>query len=220
MSDRQAFPDWSMCLTNVTYFFTYNRSWCAVLGVIAYEFVVYPCIRNKLPSSLKRIGTVSLLITLVSFICFVIKLAHYLSHSDERITGWIINILYEGTSGLISQTLLTSVLEFVCAQSPYNMRGLITSFVGPLFFLSNAFDLIISYYFSQQICGTQWCPLILFSIKFLACLIGFLLFGVVACWYKIRVRDADYFPQRVVEEVYDRYLTAAAAPRFKRTTNS
>ena len=93
VSDRQALPDWSMCLTNVTYFFTYNQSWCAVLGVIAYEFVVYPCIRNKLPSSLKRIGTVSLLITLVSFICFVIKLAHYLSHSDESITGWITDVL-------------------------------------------------------------------------------------------------------------------------------
>ena len=103
VSDRQAFPDWSMCLTNVTYFFTYNQSWCAVLGVIAYEFVVYPCIRNKLPSSLKRIGTVSLLITLVSFICFVIKLAHYLSHSDESITGWITNVLYQGTSGYYSK---------------------------------------------------------------------------------------------------------------------
>ena len=36
-------------------------------------------------------------------------------------------------------------------------------------------------------------------------------FCVVAHWYKRRVRDEDYSPQRVVEEVYDRYLTAAAA---------
>ena len=214
-SDRKAFPNWSMCLSEVTYFFTYNRSWCAMLGIIAYEFVVYPFIRNKLPSSLKRIGTVSLLITLVSFICFVIKLAHYLSHSDERITQWITDVLYDGTNGLLFQALLTSVLEFVCAQSPYNMRGLIVSFVGPLLIISDAVSSIISYYFSHEKCGRSWCPLILFSIKLLACLIGFLIFCAVARWYKKRVRDDDYSPQRVVEEVYDRYLTAATAHQFK-----
>ena len=48
-------------------------------------------------------------------------------------------------------------------------------------------------------------------MKFVLLAIGFLLFCVVACWYKIRVRDEDYSTQRVVEEVYDRYLTAAAA---------
>ena len=41
--------------------------------------------------------------------------------------------------------------------------------------------------------------------------IGFLLFCVVVRWYKLRVRDDDFSTQRVVEEVYDRYLTAAAA---------
>ena len=43
------------------------------------------------------------------------------------------------------------------------------------------------------------------------CLIGFILYCFVARWYKVRVRDEEYSPQRVVEEVYDRYLTAAAA---------
>ena len=214
-SDRKAFPNSSMCLTNITYLFTYSRRWCGILGVIVYEFVVYPLIKNKLPSSLKRIGTVSSLTTLVSFICLVIKLAHYLSHSDESITGWITDILYEGTNGLLSQALLTSVLEFVCAQSPYNMRGLIVSFVGPLLILSDAVSSINTYYFSHEICRKQWCSLILFSIKFTACLTGFLLFCIVARWYKKRVRDDDYSPQRVVEEVYDRYLTAAAASRSK-----
>ena len=214
-SDGKTFPDFSICLTEVTYFFTYNRSWCAVLGVVAYEFVVYPFIRNKLPSSLKRIGTVSLLITLVSFICFVIKLAHYLSHSDEKITRWITDVLYDGTSGLLFQALLTSILEFVCAQSPYKMRGLIVSFVVPLLLLSDIVSYIMGYYFSREICGRSWCPLILLSIKVLACLTGFFLFCVVARWYKKRVRDDDYSPQRVVEEVYDRYLTAAAAHRFR-----
>ena len=63
----------------------------------------------------------------------------------------------------------------------------------------------------HNMCSQAWCSLIPFSVKTLTCLIGFLLFCVVARWYKMRVRDEDYSTQRVVEEVYDRYLTAAAA---------
>ena len=184
------------------------------LGV-AYEFALYPLVRNKLPSSLERIGTMSLMMTFVIFICFVIKLAHYLSHSEEIATGWIINVLYNVTYGLLSQALITSVFEFVCAQSPYNMRGLIVSFVGPLLILSNAVSSIIGYYIFDKTRGRSWSSLILFSIKITACLTGFLLFCVVARLYKKMVRDDNYSPHRVVEEVYDRYLTAAAAPRFK-----
>ena len=210
----KAFPDFSLCLSNVTHLFTYNQSWCAILAILAYEFAVYPLVRNKLPSSLERIGTVSLMMTFVIFICFVIKLAHCLSHSEEITTGWITDVLYNVTYGLLSQALITSVFEFVCAQSPYNMRGLFISLVGQLIILSNAVSSIVGYYIFDKTYGRPWSSLILFSIKFTACLTGFLLFCVVARLYKKRVRDDNYSPHRVVEEVYDRYLTAAAAPRF------
>ena len=214
-TNTKAFSDLRLCLTNVTYSFTYNPNWCAILAIIAYEFAVYPFIRNILPSSLKRMGTVSLMMTIVSFICFVSKLAHYLSHSEE-ITGWITDVLYNVTYGLLFQALMTSGLEFVCAQSPYNMRGFFTSFAGALLILSKAVSLIIHYFFSDKKCRKPWCSLILFSITFIGSLIGFLMFCVVARWYKKRVRDDDYSPHRVVEEVYDRYLTAATeVPQLK-----
>ena len=38
-------------------------------------------------------------------------------------------------------------------------------------------------------------------------LVGLILFCVLARWYKMRVRDEDYSPHRVIEEVYDRYLS-------------
>ena len=84
-------------------------------------------------------------------------------------------------------------------------------------FVSVAISSIRGNYLSDEACGSPWCSLrlILLSIKFIARLIGFLLFCVAACWYKKRVKDDDYSPHRVVEEVYDRYLTAAAeAPGF------
>ena len=98
-----------------------------------YEFLAYPLVINKLPSILKRLGTVPLLMTLVSLVCFTLKLAHYLSHSEIPSTiEWIAHLLYHSTSGLLFQMLLCSLLEFLCAQSPYNMRGLLLSSVVPI----------------------------------------------------------------------------------------
>ena len=48
--------------------------------------------------------------------------------------------------------------------------------------------------------------LILFGVKAAMSLLGFVLYCLLARWYKRRVRDEDYNAHRVVEEVYDRYL--------------
>ena len=185
-----------------------------LLGTLAYEFFVYPLIRNKLPSILKRIGFVSLLTITISFVCFILKLAHFLSHSSETTTKWIVYIIYYSTSGFLGQVLLTLVFEFMCAQSPYNMRGLLISLVAPLVSVSASIGTALGNLIDNKIegiCTKSWCPLILISVRIAFCLFGFLLFCAVAHWYKRRVRDEGYSPQRVVEEVYDRYLTAAAA---------
>ena len=91
------------------------------------------------------------------------------------------------------------------------MRGLLVSFVVPVFLLSGILGWNVGHLTLKHTCKQSWCSLVSLSVKTIACLIGFLLYCVVAHWYKIRVRDEDYSPQRVVEEVYDRYLTAAAA---------
>ena len=195
----------------ITTFFVSGSSLYSVLWTIGYEFLVYPLVRNKLPSILKRLGTVPLLMTLVSLVCFTLKLALYLSHSDTTTIEWIAHFLYRSSSGVLFQMSACSLLEFMCAQSPYNMRGLLLSSVIPIVFFSGAIGSVIGYFLQDKICTQSWCLLIPFSVKTVLCSIGFLLFCVVAHWYKKRVRDEDYSPQRVVEEVYDRYLTAAAA---------
>ncbi len=54
--------------------------------------------------------------------------------------------------------------------------------------------------------------LIVIGIKAAMSLLGFILYCVLARWYKRRVRDEDYNAHRVVEEVYDRYLTPRNPP--------
>ena len=143
-----------------------------LLGIVAYEFLIYPLARNKLPSILKRIGVVSLTTILVSFVCFILKLVHFLSHSHKTTTGWIVLILYISTSGLLGQVLLTSILEFMCAQSPYNMRGLLISLVAPLVILSATIGVDLGrflFYKIDSMSTQSWCPLILISVKIAFC---------------------------------------------------
>ena len=196
--------------TVITSFLLHQTLAYAVAVTFVFEFLVYPLVWNRLPSILKRIGVVPLTMSLVSLVCFIIMLAYYLSHSSETATEFIVYALYNLFSGILLQVLLTALLEFMCAQSPYNMR-LLVSFVVPFSSLVYTTGWIGGQLVSQKVCLLSWCALTLFSLKTLTCFIGFLLFCVVARWYKLRVRDEDFSTQRVVEEVYDRYLTAAAA---------
>ena len=203
-------PDLTICQTSVVLFLVSSVSEYGILGIFIYEFIFHPLVGNRFPSILKRIGTVSLMISLVNFLCFILRLVHYLSESDETKIEWTFIAIYYPTSGLLFQVLLTSVLEFMCAQSPYNMRGLLVSLFVIFVFLSATVGTKFRFTSNNSTTGTK-ASLIIFSVETVVCLIGFLLFCVVARWYKKRVRDEDYSPQRVVEEVYDRYLTAAAA---------
>ena len=185
-----------------------------VLTTLVFEFLIYPLTKNIFPSILKRIAAVPLLFTFVSFACFILKLTTDLTDSDEYTTDyvkWIIYILHFSINGILYQMLFTSLLELMCAQSPYHMRGLLVSFSLPLLLLSDIVNFVVSNIFTNILChAIQWYPLISYSVKTLTCFIAFLLFCAAARWYKMRVKDEDYSPQRVVEEVYDRYLTAAA----------
>ena len=85
-------------------------------------------------------------------------------------------------------------------KSLYHMRGLLLCLEVSVSVLAISLGRAISW--SKTSTQQQSSP-ILFS--------AFILFCVVAHWYKRRVREDVYSTQQVVEEVYDRYLPAAAA---------
>ena len=199
------------CTANIIRLFTTRTSWYSVLGIVVYQFVVYPIFGIKISSILKRIGAVISIMTLLNFVCLVLELVHYFSSASKTITDRIVFFLYPCTTGILGPVLVISAVEFICAQSPYNMRGLSVSFFEVIFSLTNLLSWDVYYSFFLKYCTEQWCSLLSFSSKTVFCLIGLLLFGVFSRWYKLRVRDEDYYAQRVIEEVYDRYLTAAAA---------
>ncbi len=108
-----------------------------------------------------------------------------------------IYILRAVSNGLISILLVSTVLELVCAQAPYNMRGLFGSWIA----LIVGSSLFLEY-------SVPHVPLAVYGVNVGLSLLGFILYCLLARWYTMRVRDEEYNVHRVVEEVYDRYLTA------------
>ena len=104
-----------MCETRLLQLFTYSSWWCGTVWTIVYEFVIHPLIKNKQPSILKRIGIISILITIASIATLIMQIIFYYNSNIEAIQS--ISIIICGVSrGLLTILLANITLEFICAR--------------------------------------------------------------------------------------------------------
>ena len=195
------------CTSALLYSLTYSPWWSIIIASMAYEFGVYPIVRNRLPNVLKRIGITVLLFLILNSTYFILNMTDFF-YPEIRILQqpqWP-HIVYSILNGIVTLFFLSGVVEFVCAQAPYNMRGLLTGYISFIISISMPFGVLIFYIFKLE-CTIPSCAVIRASISMFLSLVGFIMYCVLARWYKMRVRDEDYSPHRVIEEVYDRYLS-------------
>ncbi len=93
--------------------------------------------------------------------------------------------------------------EFVCAQSPYNMRGLLTGYAFFTMFLFNVLGSLVSLAF----CDSKICLIAQYSLGAGLGILGAVLQCVFIMWYKPRERDQQYDLYHQVASTYDRYLS-------------
>ena len=194
----------SGCSSAVLQYFTYYVYWWVVIGTLVYEFVIYPFVRNKLPSILRRIGAASFLVIVLGIVSLVVSVVSYYNGTVDSVV-WH-DIILQVMSGLLTIVLLSSAFEFVCAQSPYSMRTLVIGYSILLLISSELLAVSLRLVFKRY-CPDTYCSIIHNSLAVALAVIGFLLHCILARWYKRRVRDDIYSPHRLVEEVYDRYLS-------------
>ncbi len=200
--NHQPLPSIDKCTASLISLFTYHPFVCAMLVTLISEFIVYPLVKMEPPSILKQIG----------FACFIIVVANIGILSAEVVSYfhdiqiWI-EIATSIIGGLVYLSFLTnSILLFACAQSPYNMRGLLAGFALLLHISSLGLgELFFS--ITVKLCDKCYNYIIYSSVMVAITLFGFILYCLLARWYKRRVRDEEYNAHRVVEEVYDRYLS-------------
>ncbi len=190
------------CTASLISLFTYHPFVGAMLVTLISEFIVYPLVKIEPPSMLKQIG----------FACFIIVVANIGILSAEVVSYFRdIQIWIELASsiigGLVHLSFLTnSIMLFACAQSPYNMRGLLAG-VALLLHVSSLGLGELFFTITVNLGDKCYNYIIYSSVMVTITLFGFILYCLLARWYKRRVRDEEYNVHRGVEEVYDRYLS-------------
>ena len=110
--------------------------------------------------------------------------------------------------------IMAAVLEFISAQSPHSMKGLL---IGAFFAIKGFFQLISSIALVPISLDSIWskggirehppvtnCCFTYFLFTIVVTLFGFIVFSIMAKRYKYRERDDRPYDQSVVEEIFHR----------------
>ena len=124
--------------------------------------------------------------------------------------------------GVGPMLIVATTLEFISAQSPQSMKGLL---VGVFFAIRGLFQFLNSITIVPlSLRKKPWasasgemlqhppvtnCGFVYLLLTCVSGLIGLILFSVAAKRYKYRTRDEGMFSQQEVEDIYDRYLPPA-----------
>ena len=190
------------CHSHLIKFFTYDQNLFSAVFLVVHELVIFPPFGHLTPSSIRRIGVSFLLIVIASFFCVLICVYFYF-YNHVHIALAYIHVLSEA---IVLSILYPSLMEFVSAQSPYNMRGVLQGYVWCIVSSSSFITLLIST-FSFHKDSLAHVMLIYSSVATVVALIGLVLFCLLARWYKRRERDDIVSVHTLVEDVYDRYIS-------------
>ena len=202
-----------------------------------YIWVMFCLFRKCTPKILCRLGFGILLYFLGILAVFIVDVIGHVQHQGNNtqcvyefvptnFSGyydvsslnmhWAVNIPSNTLIGIGSAILTVTVFEFISAQSPHSMKGLLLgthfAITGVYQFLSSV--LLIPFTSHKVQSGGPHPPRIgcMFGYFLLLCLIAFadlILFSVAAKWYKYRKRDDRPYDHRFVIDVYNRYLNQA-----------
>ena len=195
-------------------------------GVPLYELAIYPLTRNWIPSTLKRVGISALGTIIVASIALSVDMvvhshtnatmslecmfvADTTSSSTVDINYFWVGIPLSIIVGIELPILVVSLFEFICAQTPYNMKGLIIGLSFSVISLVQALmgvSLIPWVLAWPQSPTYPTCAFWFYLFVILVTVVGLVIFCIVAKWYKKRERNELLHEQRFVEDFYDKYI--------------
>ena len=175
----------------------------ALVLILLYQFLIYPCFYKCIPSMLRRIG-LGLIIALLTTLYYVVMLACKDSF-DLNTTSYKAVIIPRILSGIVYAFIVPTSLEFTIAQCPHEMRRFLVGLWYAAFGLGYLVSFIGKYLFNCQ--GETLCQhLCLYVFKSVIILLILLTFLILAKCYKLRVRENEINIHRIAEEHYERYL--------------
>ena len=203
-----------------------------------YIWIMFSVLRNRVPKILVRMTIAAILYVLAISSMLTVDLAGHIIHAShiENSTDvncmllqgigphaninkinhntlhlhWSVLILPNLLVGVAPKLLMATALEFISAQTPHTMKGVM---VGMLFMIRGTSQLLSSLLvlpFSAPVwrhdhsiisCGFGY-----LLLTIVVAIIGLVCFVRSACKYRYRVRGEEVFSQCQVEEVFERRL--------------
>ena len=176
--------------------------------IVVHLFILYPCCSKYIPSMLKRIsfGLVFGFLTTLGYI-----MIQSINLASSKLTSISVTIDYKWmiipgiTNSLAIFLLKVTSLEFLIAQSPKSMRGLM---VG-LWYASIGFGSLIYHFMVYMLLVRDkfniYSLFYLTIVDFAIILLVLIIFVIIAKYYKLRIRENIVPVTQIAEEHYERY---------------
>ena len=195
-----------------------------ILGIPLYELAIYPLARHWIPSTLKRVGITAIGTIIVASVALSVDMVGH-AHTNATVECMFvenntpkmvvdINFLWIGIPlsvviGIEAVSLYVALFEFLCAQAPYTMKGLIIGLSFSAVALSTALTSATVttwvHAWSQPVTYPT-CAFWFYLFIIVVTVVGLGLFGTVTKWYKKRERNELLHEQRFVEDYYNKYI--------------
>ena len=200
-----------------------------------YELLIYPCLRNRTPSILKSIGIGAAAVMISSLYGIVAESLRptitndtddcRLLHQSHNLKAIQVSteVPFNMLLGLTDMLLHKSYAEFICAQAPYNMNGLLIGILISLYYLHYALGTLMYEAWRNKLftkLNTSRCGIWFYLTTLVLAVLSSALMGLIIRWYKARERDEITRSQDLVEQVYDKYIPGTSTIRINSTMDT
>ena len=190
-----------------------------VVLIPAYRFIVLPFLNNHIPSLMKRVAT--------GFVfCFIGTLLDLtldtIGHLHSNNTHCMFDT-YSGSAntlpiplywllvsdivfGIGAAIVMVTIIEFILAQSPNSMRGVMMGVSVMLLFIATAVNYGLQLLLEHFSNATPSCGFYYYLVLSILIMLSLVLFTIAAKRYKLRERERHVNIQAIAEEHYERYL--------------
>ena len=205
------------CVGNLKHLIFAMTGFCSIP---IYRFIVFPLVRLRLPSLLKRIGGGLLLCCISSLLNLSIDTIGHLQYNNTECmfqagpesTSFLPVPLYWPVISDVISSIGTTIatccsVEFIMAQSPNTMRavmmGIAITLFGVYYLIHHGllYGLLKHSSYSSLSCGFYY-----YLVLSILTILSLVLFAIAAKRYKLRERDRHVNIHVIVEDHFDRYF--------------
>ena len=190
-----------------------------IILIPVYRFIVIPLLQNHIPSLMKRAVTGFVLCLLGTLLDLTLDTIGHLHSNNTHCmfdtkSGsvntlpiplyWL--ILADAMNAIGAAIFIVTIIEFILAQSPNSMRGVMMGVFLIVFMIATAVSHGLQLLLRHFSNATPSCGFYYYLVLSILLILSLVLFTIAAKRYKLRERDRHVNIQAIAEEHYERYF--------------